>query len=151
MPTTTLAPSALAGVATQIAAALAVGATAEAWVAPGRGAPRAAVRLFVTEDFDAWLLSWPPGTSVTPHDHGESTGAFAVVCGSVSEVRWQATGRTTRTLRAGDSITIPPGVVHDVRADGDAALSVHVYAPPLSTMAYYDDSGHVLVGEQAIA
>ena len=26
------------------------------------------VRIYRTYDYDAWLLRWPPGTRVTPHD-----------------------------------------------------------------------------------
>src|SRR5579872_4701134 len=51
-------------------------------------AARSGLRLAGTEDFDAWLLAWPPGMSVAPHDHGESGGAFTVVDGTLVETRW---------------------------------------------------------------
>jgi quercetin dioxygenase-like cupin family protein len=98
---------------------------------------RSALRISATEDYDVWLLGWPPGSSVAPHDHGASAGAFSVVSGEVEEIRWNGTVRLTRRVGAGAAVTIEPGVVHDVVGGPAPALSVHVYSPPLTTMNFY--------------
>jgi hypothetical protein len=99
------------------------------------------VRLLATAEFDAWLLRWPPNTRVTPHDHGDSAGAFAVVSGELVELRWFATGPRARTVSPGGPIIIERGVVHDVIAGPGPSLSVHVYSPPLTAMSFYDAAG----------
>jgi hypothetical protein len=102
---------------------------------------RTSVRLFACAEFDAWLLRWPPNTSVTPHDHGDSAGAFAVVSGDLVELRWVATGPQARTVSPGEAIIIAQGVVHDVMAGPGPSFSVHVYSPPLTAMSFYDAAG----------
>jgi quercetin dioxygenase-like cupin family protein len=112
---------------------------------------RSGIRLVAGDDYDAWLLRWPPRTSVTPHDHGESSGAFTVVHGELLEIRWRGALSGSRLVTPGDVVTIEPGIVHDVIATGhDAALSVHVYSPPLREMGYYDDNGQTLVDRQPV-
>ena len=107
---------------------------------------RTGSRVLVSDAFDAWLLRWPPGTRVAPHDHGGSAGAFAVVAGELTELRWHGPLRSARTVTPGQVVTIDPDVVHDVVATGsDAAYSLHVYAPPLSSMGFYDETGAELV------
>ena len=50
----------------------------------GRAAgERDGVRIHSSSDYDAWLLRWPPGTRVNPHDHGESAAAFTVLVGEL--------------------------------------------------------------------
>jgi predicted metal-dependent enzyme (double-stranded beta helix superfamily) len=99
---------------------------------------RSALRIWATEDYDVWLLGWPPGSSVEPHDHGVSAGAFSVVSGEVEEIRWNGTVRLNRRVGPGASVTIEPGVIHDVVGGAVPALSVHVYSPPLTTMNFYE-------------
>jgi Cysteine dioxygenase type I len=63
-----------------------------------------------------------------------------VVRGELEELRWNAGGTLrSRRLQAGETGAVERGVVHDVRGVSADALSVHVYSPPLSTMAIYDD------------
>jgi predicted metal-dependent enzyme (double-stranded beta helix superfamily) len=134
--------AALAGVARRLAA------RAPGWRAQIESHPstRTGRRVLVTDAYDAWLLRWPPGTRVAPHDHGGSAGAFAVVAGELTELRWHGALRSARTVEPGQVVTIDPDVVHDVVATGpDAAYSLHVYAPPLSSMGFYDSAGVGLV------
>ena len=112
---------------------------------------RAALRLLETPEYDVWLLYWPPGTSVAPHDHGQSAGAFAVAAGELQEIRWHDEIRRRARIRSGESVTMEREVVHDVMAGDTHALSVHVYSPPLTAMSYYDDHGRRLVETPANA
>lgn len=102
-------------------------------------------------DIEAWLLTWLPGQHTSLHDHGGTRGAFFVVTGSLSEhsVEQDYDGRSslrTRTLEAGDLRSFGPEHVHQVVNDGDEpAVSIHVYAPSLSSMREYRLDGFDLV------
>jgi len=108
---------------------------------PALGPDRSSVHLLQTDAYDVWLIGWPPGTRVEPHDHGTSAGAFTVVQGTLTEYRWTPVPRP-RTVGTGDVVTIGSGVVHDVVADrpeDGAAISIHAYSPPLREMGFYSD------------
>jgi hypothetical protein len=111
------------------------------------------------ERAEIWLLSWLPGQGTALHDHGSSSGAFAVAQGTVFErvVTAGRRGRRARELGA-DLVTgrvrmFGPHYVHQVRnSSAEPAVSVHVYAPRLSVMNTYvvEDSRLVRIGtEQA--
>lgn len=89
---------------------------------------------------EVWLLSWLPGQGTDLHDHGPASGAFAVAAGTLSERA--VTGRNavevTRHLVAGRVRAFGPHYVHQMTNTGTVpAVSVHVYAPDLSTMNTY--------------
>jgi hypothetical protein len=101
----------------------------------------------------AWLITWAPGTGLDLHDHGGSAGSLAVVSGLLSErygIRAPgepdepAAGRLQgrlrrRRLRQGSVTTFGPDHVHAVRNEGvEPAVSIHVYVPGLTEMAFYD-------------
>jgi quercetin dioxygenase-like cupin family protein len=118
---------------------------------PSHRTLRTSLRLLATEEYDVWLLRWPPGTSVTPHDHGCSSGAFTVVRGELTEVRWDAALPYERFVSPGQVVSIEAGVVHDVVAHGTSpALSIHAYSPPLSSMGFYDVGGQGLLVRQPV-
>jgi rhodanese-related sulfurtransferase/mannose-6-phosphate isomerase-like protein (cupin superfamily) len=100
---------------------------------------RTGQRIVATDAYDVWLLSWPAGTEISPHGHGDSEAAFAVVSGVLHETRWHEGRRETRVVRRGECVAVGRDVVHEVRPDGAEALSVHVYAPPLARMEFFDD------------
>jgi hypothetical protein len=108
---------------------------------------------------DIWLLSWLPGQATALHDHGHSSGAFAVAQGTLSE-RVVTAGHRGRHARERAADLGTGGVrafgryyVHQVRnASTEPAVSVHVYAPKLSVMNTYrlEDSRLTRIGtEQA--
>jgi quercetin dioxygenase-like cupin family protein len=99
---------------------------------------RNGMRVFRTPDYDVWLLRWPPGSRVTPHDHGDSAGAFVVVDGELIELRWQGSIPECRLVGAGETTSFERGVVHDVVATNRVAYSLHAYSPPLQAMSFYD-------------
>ena len=41
--------------------------------------------LVATDRYDAWLISWPPGTDWTAHDHGVPAGAVVITTGRLDE------------------------------------------------------------------
>ena len=104
-----------------------------------------------TSDFDAWLISWPGGTTADLHDHGGSRGALHVIRGSMVEtIPWRDDrGSVTfarREVHSGATLAFGAGHVHDVRNEAaEHALSLHVYSPPLDSKSYYDRSGDNLI------
>lgn len=96
-------------------------------------------RMYTAERFDLWLLSWLPGGGTDLHDHGPSSAAFAVVRGTLSEVRVDRRGRSHTYLRyAGSATALTRGVIHDVNGAGAGpAVSIHAYSPPLREMSFY--------------
>ena len=61
---------------------------------------RAYELLLATETYDAWLIHWPVGTGLEAHDHGGSTGAFAVVSGVLDEDVERDGETVTRRVRS---------------------------------------------------
>ena len=98
------------------------------------------VRLRVTDHHDVWLIGWGVDSAVELRDHGPSAGAITVVRGALVEHTPRSTeGFRLQTLRPGHLHTFEPGHLHDVVNEGPAAaMSAHVYSPPLSSMTFYD-------------
>ena len=130
-------------------------------------------RIHVDASYEIWLISWLPGQSTGFHDHGGSSGAFAVVWGDLHECVVPGPGPEAAAAvtprpharpggTAGDTLIkrVSPGVVrsfgpryvHDVRnmSDSSVAVSVHAYSPPLSEMTRYNltPGGLVAVGTE---
>ena len=103
-------------------------------------AGRGWIRVADTEAADAWLIAWSPASAVGTHDHGGSHGAVHVLRGELTE---RFCGRDDprahlRTLARGATVSVPLERVHDVANNGLLpALSLHVYAPRLTTMSFY--------------
>ncbi len=97
--------------------------------------------LLATDVYDVWLIHWPAGTGLDAHDHGGSTGAFAVVSGVLDEDVDRDGTTFTRRLGAGETVSFDGDHVHAVVNRGAVgATSVHVYSPPLSSMSFYRGS-----------
>src|SRR3954454_22191148 len=109
-------------------------------------------RLPGPQGVDVWLLTWLPSQGTDLHDHGSSAAAFAVVEGSLTEVRADPTlGVWSTTVRAPAVRVVETGVVHDVRNDHSApAVSIHASSPRLSRMTYYDLQDGRLVAQREV-
>jgi|ERR1700722_6592303 len=107
-------------------------------------------RLELTESYEIWLLTWLPGQHTGFHDHGDASGAFAVVRGELRESLARPGSRDVRRRSAGRGTVTTFGArhLHDVGNDSGApAVSVHAYSPPLTAMRRYEmaPSGLALV------
>jgi rhodanese-related sulfurtransferase/predicted metal-dependent enzyme (double-stranded beta helix superfamily) len=103
---------------------------------------------------DVWLLAWERGQDTDWHDHGGSSGSFAVAQGSLTEQYRVPSGRrlARRQLAAGQAIAFGPGHVHDVaHGEQGSATSIHAYSPPLSAMTYYTATDYGLIARQTVA
>jgi hypothetical protein len=135
-------PPAVEEMLTTIAAGLAASVRPGAVPLTGEGLRRFA-RLLETPAYEAWLIAWAPAADLDLHDHGGSEGAFHVVEGRLVEASTDLARPgppETLALSAGRGRRITATCVHRVWNPGpQAALSVHVYAPPLTTMTFFDD------------
>jgi rhodanese-related sulfurtransferase/predicted metal-dependent enzyme (double-stranded beta helix superfamily) len=103
---------------------------------------------------DVWLLAWERGQNTDWHDHGGSSGSFAVAEGSLVEQYRVPSGRRvgTRRLAVGEAVAFGPGHVHEVAHGGDmSATSIHAYSPPLSAMTYYITTDYGLIARETVA
>ena len=97
-----------------------------------------------SQDFEAWVIGWPPGGAIELHDHGESGGAVVVAQGElvemvIAEDRKGTLAMTNTVLPASASVTFDKSHIHEIVNLGPGpAISVHVYAPRLTAMTYYD-------------
>jgi hypothetical protein len=100
------------------------------------------LHLFVNEYFGVKIESWGADHAINWHDHGGSSGAFAVTSGALVE-QYRSddfVGIVCRHLRVGDLVSFGADHVHDVYRSLEPALSVHAYSPPLTAMTHYAHS-----------
>jgi hypothetical protein len=112
-------------------------------------------RVCADETYEAWLITWLPGQSTGLHDHGGSRGAFVVAKGVLTETTVSPAGghEVVRSLTHPRVRTFGDAHVHDVANLGRIpAISLHVYAPALTTMRRYeriDEQLHQVSEEKA--
>lgn len=109
-------------------------------VEPPSGEPgeRRWVELDSSPYLQIWLLSWPVGSETGWHDHDESAGAFLTVNGTLGEQTFHGHRRVDRTLTAGEGRSFGANHIHNVANVGlEAALSVHLYTPRLTSTTRY--------------
>ncbi|MCU1493519.1 MAG: Rhodanese-related sulfurtransferase [Acidimicrobiaceae bacterium] len=109
--------------------------------------------LYRSSSYDVWLLAWERGQDTDWHDHGGSSGSFAVAEGALREQYRTASGRrlVDRHLAEGAAAAFGPAHVHDVRHEGDGqSTSIHAYSPPLVAMTYYSRGPHGLIARETV-
>jgi predicted metal-dependent enzyme (double-stranded beta helix superfamily) len=131
-----------------LATAARYAADPDRWPVAPRFSPRGRWyhRLAQDDDHEVWLLTWLPGQGTGLHDHGGSAGAFLVISGSLVEdtLAVETTPLagppkiTARELAEGAGRRFGPRHIHRVtNSSARPAVSVHVYAPALTTMTRY--------------
>lgn len=79
-----------------------------------------------TPAYDVWVMSWPEGTEAALHVHDEHV-AFHVVSGAVHEDRYVEGGPLRRSIGAGETVLVPPGLAHRL-VSREPTTTVHVHA-----------------------
>jgi len=140
LETTTLLP-----LPTRLLAAIAIDRafTADFGIVPDpEPGERTSVRVHLGDTHDIWLIRWGAGARTELHDHGGSAGALYVARGRLLEQRPNPAGvgrNLRRVLHAFDHRPMAPSHVHEVVNESNTiAESIHVYSPPLETMAHYE-------------
>lgn len=96
------------------------------------------------EYVDIWLICWSLGNDTGWHDHDTSSGAVHVVSGTLVECRPRLGGAHLRTvITQGRSLSFGPDHIHRLTDEGEQAVSLHAYSPPLWRLGQYsiDDDG----------
>ena len=105
-----------------------------------------AVRVPGPKGVDVWLRTWLPGQRTGLVDLGGCATAFAVVQGSLDDVRADEVLGTWFTRLPAQSVRIiEPGVVHDLRGGPEGhTVSIHVYSPRLRSITEHSwDDGRL--------
>lgn len=99
-------------------------------------------RLLATAFYDVWLITWPDGSGLEPHDHGNVRSVLRVVDGELTEIfsdRVERLDPAVRILPRGSSTCAEPSVVHALtNRSGADATTLHVYSPPLIDVTFFD-------------
>lgn len=87
---------------------------------------------------DVWLLCWTPENDTGFHDHDISSGAVAVVSGTLLEHNLAIDGQTIATpVERGSVFSFGPDHIHRLTGAVHGSVSVHAYSPPLWRMGQY--------------
>jgi predicted metal-dependent enzyme (double-stranded beta helix superfamily) len=123
------------------AVANSVGKQPELWRDLVRADPEQRVyeQLLSDSHLAIWLICWMDGHDTGFHDHDRSSGAVTVVRGELCEERLRVGAPpASQIYRAGQTIEFEATDIHRVvHADGEPAVSVHAYSPPLDRMGSY--------------
>ena len=103
-------------------------------------AARCYSELVRNDEVAAWLICWMDAQDTGFHDHDTSSGAVAVVSGSVREDRLVLGGApTSRVVPAGGAFSFAASDIHRVQhAGAEPAVTLHAYSPPLWRMGTYE-------------
>jgi hypothetical protein len=103
--------------------------------------------VYEDDQMDAWVLSWMPGQGTGFHDHTISGVGISVAAGCVREDQLvYGTSHLAWQLQRGDTRQGGPGYIHRItHAEGEPAVTIHVYSPRLDWVGQYrlDDHGVV--------
>ncbi len=110
----------------------------------GDRATARSVRLIATSLSDIWLITWPDGSTLGPHDHGGARSVLHMLEGELIETyadRSEAWPSRVRALRSSDARCGGTSLVHDLaNRSGARATSLHLYSPPISDLTLFQRS-----------
>lgn len=109
--------------------------------------------LHKTDWYEVRLLSWEFDQSSGWHDHGGSSGGFVVTSGVLEEASRadDGVGIDHRRFSAGAHGHFGPAHVHDVaHAEGQPAVSIHAYSPPLTVLTMYEPTQYGFVARELV-
>ncbi len=100
--------------------------------------------LLATEKIEAMMATWTPRTWCAPHDHGGSVGGVRVLRGRARHrvFKREAGGLKVvreETVEEGEILRCGPTLIHQMRADEDELVTLHIYAGPIPFMRVYED------------
>ena len=109
------------------------------WQFLPRDDQRAYLRLPSAAGCETWLIRWPPGSRAALHDHGEASAVAVVLRGELRERAFLHGECFERLWQTQLPIELPKHVRHAVwNESAEDAYSVHVYAPQLTSMTFYE-------------
>ena len=92
------------------------------------------------DEVEVWLICWMHDHDTGFHDHDVSSGAVAVISGSVREDRLVlGSAPSSRVVPAGGAFSFKASDIHRVQHVGaEPAVTLHAYSPPLWRMGTYE-------------
>ena len=101
---------------------------------------------------DVWLLCWTPENDTGFHDHDISSGAVAVVSGTLLEHNLAIDNQTIETsVEGGQVFSFGPDHIHRLTGAVHGSVSVHAYSPPLWRMGQYSVGADGRLRRQSIS
>ena len=96
------------------------------------------VSLYRDAHVDVWLICWTPQNDTGWHDHDISSGAVAVVQGTLTEHNLAVGVPSMETaVTVGTGYSFGPEHIHRLTGRDDGSVSIHAYSPPLWRMGQY--------------
>jgi predicted metal-dependent enzyme (double-stranded beta helix superfamily) len=96
------------------------------------------VSLHRDQHVDVWVLCWTPKNDTGWHDHDISSGAVAVVEGTLTEHNLAVgTPSLATDVPAGAVFGFGPDHIHRLVGRDPGSVSIHAYSPPLWRMGQY--------------
>jgi hypothetical protein len=113
---------------------------------------RVYVSLYRDAHVDVWLLCWTPENDTGFHDHDISSGAVAVVSGTLLEHNLAIDNETIETLVEGGQVfSFGPDHIHRLVGAVHGSVSVHAYSPPLWRMGQYSVAADGRLRRQSVS
>jgi hypothetical protein len=113
----------------------------DAWQFQPRDSSRSYIRLPSLAGCETWLIRWPPGSEAPLHDHGDASAVAVVLRGELRERANLGDDWFERPWLCQTQVELPKHIRHHVWNEStEDAYSVHVYAPSLARMTFYERS-----------
>lgn len=114
----------------------------ETWQFQPRDGSRSYIRLpSLVAGCETWLIRWPPGSEAPLHDHGDASAVASVLRGALHERANLGAEWFDRAWQTQAQVELPKHIRHHVwNETKQDAYSVHVYAPSLARMTFYERS-----------
>ena len=94
--------------------------------------------LWRNDHSEAWLVSWWAERDTGYHDHDGSSGGVIVLEGRITEEPLVIGGPArVNEFRAGETLAFTGSHIHRMHHD-PAAVTIHVYSPPIRRIGSYD-------------
>lgn len=108
--------------------------------------------LYEDDRIDVWVLSWMPGQGTGYHDHDRSSVGLASARGTIVERQMLLPeGATAIEMTPGVSRSGGGGYIHACgHVEGEPAVSIHAYSPPLAWVGQYRVNEETGVLERSI-
>ena len=109
------------------------------WQFQPRAGSRSYIRLPSLGGCETWLIRWPPGSEAPLHDHGDASAVAQVLRGELRERANLHDKWFERAWQRQAEVELPKHIRHHVWNESkEDAYSVHVYAPSLARMTFYE-------------
>ncbi|PEP89775.1 cysteine dioxygenase [Bacillus toyonensis] len=95
--------------------------------------------IFKSEFVEIIVLNFPSKAKTFVHDHGISLGCILIVDGTLQNITYENNSKRIEEFTEGNIFTVKKDTVHKMyNATDSAAITFHVYSPPLKNIQIYE-------------